>query len=248
MPLPPPDRLPRAGTGLYGQVLDLLGQEIIDGVLREGTIMHAAQVCERLSVSRSVVRESIRTLGSIGLVEARPQVGTRVLPASRWDLLNPHVVAWRANSQDYATQMRQLLELRLGVDATAAALAAQRLSDHDAARLLSLANDMRAAADRGDTHTFFAVDADFHRLILGGSGNAVIAQLAATISATLDARGRDTRPGMHDVTETSVNNHVALARAIVERNAAQAQAIARELVEQTLNEFEQHATPPTPHT
>src|SRR5690625_555429 len=77
----------RVGTGLYAQVVDVLGREIVNGDIEPGTIVYADQLCERLGVSRSVIREGVRTLSSMGLVEARPQVGTRVLPPEHWDVL-----------------------------------------------------------------------------------------------------------------------------------------------------------------
>lgn len=232
----------RIGTGLYAQVVDVLGQEIIDGDIPVGTILHADQLCERLSVSRSVVREGMRTLGSMGLLEARPQVGTRVLPPSNWDLLNPYVVKWRGQGPGYIDQMKELLELRLGLEHAAAGLSAARLSPELAQEMLRHALVMRESYRNGDTRTFFESDETFHRLMLEGTQNAVIAQLADTIGVTLHLRGQDTRPGMVDMTAEAVESHVRLAEALVARDAERAQAWALELVELTLAEFEQTHT------
>lgn len=237
----------RIGTGLYAHVVDVLGQEIINGDIPEGAIVYADQLCERLGVSRSVVREGIRTLSSMGLVESRPQVGTRVLPSTDWDLLNPYVVKWRGEGPKYVEQMKQLLELRLGIEHAAAGLAAKRLDPAVAQQVLERALAMREAFNANDARAFFEHDAAFHRTMLEGTQNAVIAQLADTIGATLDARGRDTRPGMHDLTAESVENHVQLAQALVDQDADAAQDLALELVERTLYEFEQvHAGSRTP--
>lgn len=229
----------RIGSGLYAHVVDVLGQEIIDGVIAPGEIVYADQLCERLGVSRSVVREGIRTLSSMGLVEARPQVGTRVLPQSSWDLLNPYVVKWRGQGPAYAAQMKQLLELRLGIEHAAAGLAAQRITAENATEILQHALVMQQAFLDHDARKFFEMDASFHRLLLEGTDNAVMAQLADTIGATLDARGHDTRPGMHDITAESVANHVRLAEALVARDVESAQRVALALVERTLKEFEE---------
>lgn len=228
----------RIGTGLYAHVVEVLGQEIIDGTMPEGTIVFADQLCERLGVSRSVVRESLRTLSSMGLVEARPQVGTRVQPATNWDLLNPHVVKWRGQGHEYLAQMRQLLELRLGLEQAAARLASERISHEDAERIYTAAVAMRRAFDEHDTREFFEADATFHRILLEGTGNPVIAQLADTIGAVLYVRGNDTRPGMHDLTLQSVERHAELAQALLDGDAVQAQASALKLVEATLLEFQ----------
>lgn len=228
----------RIGTGLYAHVVDVVGQEIINGDIPAGSVVFADQLCERLGVSRSVVREGIRTLSSMGLVEARPQVGTRVLPQSSWDLLNPYVVKWRGQGPGYVEQMKQLLELRLGIEHAAAGLAAQRITSENAQLILEHAIAMRVAYENHDARGFFERDSSFHRILLQSTENAVMAQLADTIGATLDARGNDTRPGMHDITGESVQNHILLAEALVARDVDRAQEMALTLVARTLQEFE----------
>ena len=228
----------RVGNGLYAHVVEELGQRIIDGDMPAGAIVFAEQLCDQFGVSRSVVRESLRTLSSMGLLEARPQVGTRVLPSTKWDLLNPYVVKWRAQGPDYVQQMRQLLELRLGIEQAAARLASARMSPDDAQRILRAGLDMQTAFENNDTRAFFDADAAFHRLLLEGTDNAVIAQLADTIGVVLRVRGNDSRPGMHYLTMESVQRHLDLAQALVDGDSAQAQASAVSIVEGTLHEFE----------
>lgn len=236
---PAPPR-PRGGSGLYAHVVEVLGQGIIDGDPAVGSIIFAEQICERLSVSRSVVREGMRTLGAMGLVEARPQVGTRVLPQANWDLLNPYVVKWRAQGEDYLQQMGQLLELRLGLEHVAAALAAKRLEPARAREILEYAHEMRAAFEEDDARRFFAADAAFHRGVLEGTQNPVIDQLAATVATTLVTRVNDTRPGMHDLSADAVEYHIQLAEALVNRDAEAAQSLALALVRHTLADFERN--------
>lgn len=231
-------RRPFTNTGLYAQVVDMLGQDIIDGVRPVGSLVFADQLCEQLGVSRSVVREGLRTLSSMGLVEARPQVGTRVLPSERWDLLNPRVVRWRTQGPGYVQQMRELLELRLGIEHVAARLATERISPDKAKQIVDAAQAMRDAFENKDPHAFFNADAEFHQLLLEGTGNAIIAQLADTLSPVLHVRGTDTRPGMHDLTAKSVERHLELAQSLIDGDSSRAQAAALLLVETTLREFE----------
>ncbi|MER7250639.1 FCD domain-containing protein [Kribbella sp. NPDC000426] len=229
---------PAAPSGLYGRVLDDLGREIVSGELPAGSIVMAEALCARFEVSRSVMRECLRALGSMGMVEGRPHVGTRVLPFTSWDLLNPQVVKWRAQSVQYVDQMRQLLELRLGVEQAAARLAAGRISEQDAAELRAAALRMRDALEADDSHDYFAADERFHQLLLNGTGNPVIAQLSGTVGAALQVRRHDMRPGMHDMTSGSVERHLQLADALGKRDAGSAQEAAFALVDETLQEFE----------
>lgn len=227
-----------APSGLYGRVLDDLGREIVNGDLPAGSIVMADALCARFEVSRSVMRECLRALGSMGLVEGRPHVGTRVLPFSSWDLLNPQVVKWRAQSGQYVDQMRQLLELRLGVEQAAARLAADRIPEQDAAEIRAAALRMRDALEADDSREYFAADERFHQLLLNGTGNPVIAQLSGTVGAALQVRRHDMRPGMHDMTRRSVERHLQLAEALGQRDGDSAQDAAAALVEETLQEFE----------
>jgi DNA-binding GntR family transcriptional regulator len=133
--------------------------------------------------------------------------------------------------------MQQLLELRLGLEHAAAGLSAERLPAEKAQEILDRAMRMRAAFEKGDARAFFEADADFHRIMLSGTQNDVISQLADTIGMTLDIRRHDTRPGMLDLSADAVEMHVDLARALVDRDASLAQRLALELVQLTLADF-----------
>ncbi|TRY20213.1 FadR family transcriptional regulator [Tessaracoccus rhinocerotis] len=232
-------RVTRMGSGLHGQIVNTLGQEIIDGSAATGSLMNADELVERFGVSRSVVREALRTLGSLGLVEARPQVGTRVLPPEAWDLLSPQVVTWRARGLQYESQLRELLELRHGVESSAAELAARRASDESGTQLVELAAHMRAAFEAGNADQFYAHDAEFHRLVLKSAGNIVIAQLAETISAAFNARRNNrSSPGAHTVSAEAVAQHEELANAIRGRDERGANQAVRDLVLHSIRELE----------
>jgi len=231
-----PGRTPRAG-GLYGQVVEALGQDIVNGRLRIGESIYAEQLSQAFGVSRSVVRESLRTLGSMGLIEARPQVGTRVLPRSRWDLLNPMVVYWRGRGSDYLVQQREILELRLGVEAVAARFAATRMAAEQIADMRQHAEAMARALADADQHGYFEADAKFHRTLLEGSGNAVQAQFADVIDAVLSARGTDMRPEMGLLQSESVDLHLKLVEAVAARDSKRAQRCVLDILEETLREY-----------
>lgn len=245
LPRQPQRRRAKSG-GLYGEVVDRVGEDIVTGKIAAGSIIYADQISQSLGVSRSVVRESMRTLESMGLVEARPQVGTRVLGSEHWDLLNPRVVSWRAKGNDYLIQQRELLELRLGLEATAAKLAAERISDEKGDLLVSLANAMGDALVAADPGAYFDADADFHRVLVEESGNAVISRFGDIIEAVLEARSTDNRPEMSRIVGESVRRHIALAEAVRSRNPVLAEKCAYDIVEETLHEFEPFTLPAPP--
>ncbi|MGF3056730.1 FadR/GntR family transcriptional regulator [Microbacterium sp. YY-01] len=225
------------GASLHSQVVDTVGQKIVAGDLAPDTVINAQQLCSQLGVSRSVVREALRTLASLGLVQARQQVGTRVLGHNSWDLLHPLVVRWRALGPDPVRQLHELLQLRLGLDHVAAALAAQHADDHERTALTDAAATMRRAFQSDDPVAFYTADATFHRMLLTATANPLIQQLAGTIAAALSLRGSDQRRGMHEITDQAVTLHEHLAAAIAVGAADDAAQAAQRLIELSQKEI-----------
>jgi DNA-binding FadR family transcriptional regulator len=230
-----PDRR-RSRGGLYGHVVETLGQEITGGRMPAHHIIYADQLTERFGISRSVVRESVRTLSSMGLLEARPQVGTRVLPMEHWDLLNPRIIEWRGLGPDATAQQRELLELRLGLEPIAARFAAARIDEGVAQGIVDAAADMRSALEAKDSFRFFAADSIFHRLLLEGSQNLLLSKFAATIDAGLHVR--ENMPTTQ-LSLDAVELHAELAQALISGDGDGAAVLATRILEQTLLEFEE---------
>ncbi|SFF73415.1 MULTISPECIES: FadR/GntR family transcriptional regulator [unclassified Curtobacterium] len=222
------------GRGLHAQVLETLGQRIVDGVLAPGTVVRPEAVAAEFGVSRSVVREALRVLQSLGLVEPRQRVGTLVLDIVSWELLAPTVIRWRGASPWYFAQQRELLELRLGVEPVAASLTA---GTPGAAAVLAAATDMIDACGREDSRAYLEADVRFHRALLTGSGNAVFAHFAGTVEALLRTRTSESRDTITRWTRDAAARHEAVGLALVAGDGGAASAAARELVRVTRDEF-----------
>ena len=90
---------------VHSQVADRVGMSIVRGDVGVGeTLPSEMQICEMMDVSRTVVREAIRTLTGKGLVEARPKSGTRVRPPEQWNQLDPDVLRWRLETSDMTAE------------------------------------------------------------------------------------------------------------------------------------------------
>src|SRR6201999_1764326 len=80
---------------LHGRVAYELGTEILRGDFPPGsTLPREAELMERFGVSRTVLREALRTLTSKGMIESRPKVGTRGRIKSAWNLLDADLLDW----------------------------------------------------------------------------------------------------------------------------------------------------------
>ncbi len=183
-----PGSAARALTGLHAQVLDRLGLAVSNGNLAAGTVVRIEELGRRFGVSRSVVREVVRVLASMGMVTSRRRVGVQVLPASEWNVYDPQVIHWRLASADRVAQLRSLTELRAAVEPEAARLAAERSSPSDASDLIGLAGRLWAAGREGDSELFLRLDIDFHRIVLASSGNEMFLQLHGLVAEVLSGR------------------------------------------------------------
>ena len=224
---------------LHSQVLDVLGTGITSGRIAEGEILDLARVETDLDVSRSVVREALRVLGSLGLITARHKVGTRVLPRSRWNLLDPQVIRWRSQTgPDGNVQLRDLLQVRLAIEPLAARLCAGQLDMSQLDTLQTLCDDLDAAAKDRDRAAFLHADELFHATLLHGSGNEILARFDGVVGAALQARQHESRPVVTEQTPPSLRLHRRLVQALhtaesagVDAAGRRAERVARELVE-----------------
>ena len=76
-------------------MLDRIGTEITSGARPVGTVLTLEGIGVEYGVSRSVAREAVRVLESMGLLASRRRVGATVQPRTGWNLFDPRVVAWR---------------------------------------------------------------------------------------------------------------------------------------------------------
>ncbi len=225
-------------SSLHQRVIENVGQRVVDGRLAAGDTLLAEHLELELGVSRSVVREAVRVLASLGLVESVKRVGIRVLPMSSWSLFDPSVIRWRIASSGKGTQLRSLTELRAAVEPAAAELAALHAPDDLAAELMSVAANMRAVGRSGDLQGFLELDIYFHSLVLSASGNEMFTELRGVIGEVL--RGR-TDYGLMPARphEEALQWHVDVADAIQGRRPAAARAAMELIMRRTTSEVQQ---------
>ena len=226
--------------GLHSQVVNTLGQEIVDGTFAAGDILNLDRLSERFTVSRSVLREALRVLQSLGMVEPRQRVGTQVLPRQLWDLFSPQIIHWRGQG-DYFAQMREMLELRLGIEPVAARLSARLMTTEEREAVAQAAAVMVQADQAQDGRRYLEADVQFHTLILQGSGNAVMGHFASTVAALLRTREQEKRFTITEYTPASAHRHNDLAAAIAVGDEDAAYSSAYATLEATLTEFVQES-------
>lgn len=170
---------------LHAQVLWQLGVAIVGGDFAEGSILPSdTDLLGRFAVSRTVLREALKTLAAKGMIEARARIGTRVLPRGRWNLFDADVLAWHFETGPDVDFLRSVAEVRIGIELQSAALAAERRSDAQAAHLEGLA---RAMGEATTAEEFARADLAFHRAVAEAAGNPFMASISTLVEVALTA-------------------------------------------------------------
>jgi DNA-binding FadR family transcriptional regulator len=170
---------------LHARVLWQLGVAIVRGDYPEGSILPSdTELLARFAVSRTVLREALKTLAAKGMIEARARIGTRVLPRQRWNLFDADVLAWHFETGPDLALLRSLSEIRIGVEVESAALAAVRRSEEQAEALIACASRMGEAST---PEQFARTDLEFHRTVAEASGNPFMASISALVEMALTA-------------------------------------------------------------
>ena len=192
MPASPPSSVPEGSRsrrgGLVQQVVAHLSQSLQDGSLQAGDRLPTeSAIMEQLAVSRTVVREAISRLQASGLVETRHGIGTFALSV-------PAAESFRIAAQDLATvdDVIAVLELRMGLEAEAAGLAAQRATAEHLTALARALHDFSTAIDASSDAV--PGDFEFHMEVAKASGNRHFVELMNHLGTRIIPRSRVNTP------------------------------------------------------
>lgn len=222
-------------------VLDRLGAAIVAGDHPSGAVLRIGDLEAEFRVSRTVVRDALRSLESLNMVEARRSIGITVSAASQWDVFARDVIRWRLESHEQGRQMRSLTVVRAAIEPVAAALAAT-VDGHEAVgeQLTAMADAMRKAGREGDLAATLEWDLAFHQLILHTCGNEMLAALDKVVEQVLRAR-HDLRLRPHRPHAVPMLLHSVVAAAIRDGDATVAETAMRHLVIEVIEDVAKYA-------
>jgi DNA-binding FadR family transcriptional regulator len=222
----------------HDQIARVLGTEILSGAYPPGANLPVeAELLARFEVSRTVLREVLKTLAAKGLVSAKTRVGTRVSDPVRWNLFDATVLSWRVALGLDDSFRRELFEIRRLVEPRAAELAAQRRDSASIAELRSLIERMGA---KGHSRRSFAeADLDFHLAVGAASGNSLMRSIAGVIEAALIASFTVSSPTEStELQAENVRNHEKIVDAIEAGDPPAASAAMLHVIEAGAVRFE----------
>ncbi len=198
---------------LREQLAASLAGEIVSGQLPPGSpVPSEPELIEQYGVSKTVVRETVQLLASVGLVKVQHGKRTTVLDGDEWDILSPLVQIAFLDSGTVEALVRELHQVRQLLEPHAAAQAAVRATSKDHDRLTSIADSAAASVETDANRQFLEDDRAFHLAIVrSGSHNRVLRAILRDVYTIFHA-------GIVELSEasrqTAIEQHKAIAEAI----------------------------------
>ncbi|WP_244972521.1 FadR/GntR family transcriptional regulator [Paramicrobacterium fandaimingii] len=182
-------RIPAEGGSRTDLVISNVKQMIATGELRAGDRLPIEkELSARWGVSRGSLREGVRALATLGVLETRQGDGTYVTQLDPDSLLSPLGFYAELRNSDQSTD---LLAVRRVLESESASLAATRMTEIEIESLESILSgiDQVLESDDVDPEAFIDADAEFHRRIANASANpALAAMIGSLMTRTLRAR------------------------------------------------------------
>ncbi len=222
---------------IHGHTLDKLGEAIVGGHYAAGAVIPPEPaLCEEFGVSRTVIREAVKSLVAKGLLSTGPKVGTRVLPEDNWNWFDPDVVLWKSKMGLTREFLRDLQELRRVVEPAGVRLAAERATKADIAEIEAAYAGMKDAIEHGGDYVSF--DLRFHQGLLRACHNRMVVQMSKALGALLRTSFEisTSRP---DGPASSLPLHRAVLDAVIARAPAAAEGACLVLIDSAQEDIEQ---------
>ena len=212
------DRLP----GLAQRVREEILAMVSSGDLKPGDRLPAERsLAQKLGVSRNVVREALRSLASMNVVDIRQGSGAFVSSLDIDSLIAPLEYAVALDQ----AALEHLAEARLVLEPAIASLAAERATEGDVAALRAIVRDSRVLVD--DPDRFVEADVTLHRKIVEIARNPVLGRVIESLGRLIRAS--------HEFTTTSgairvqaARDHDRVVETLAARDAAGAAAAMRD--------------------
>ncbi|WP_275782575.1 FadR/GntR family transcriptional regulator [Pararhizobium gei] len=208
----------------HAQVVDEIGKAIVSGEFPVGSILPGdPELALRFKVSRTVLREAMKTLAAKGMIVPRARIGTRVTVRTQWNLFDGDVLSWHFNCGVSDEFLFHLSEIRLAFEPHAAALAAINASDAE------ISGMMRLAVAMGDpqhtAETLAMADLRFHLAVAEASGNPFMRAVGSLIEAALVGIFKLSSPASgRELIDEVARNHIRIVEQISRRDVAGARA------------------------
>lgn len=204
---------------VYEFVIEQIQEMLLDGRLKKGDRLPSERdLTEQLSVSRTSIREAMRALEILGLVESRQGEGNFISGNMDDNVFQPLSVLFMLNNGKF----ENVLELREVLEIESVSLAVGRATPEDIEDLKAL---IQALRDSPDEKEAARLDMEFHYKIAAMTGNTLILSLFKAISVLMEAFIKNARELIHgdDLNRELLNViHQSVCDGIAENNREKA--------------------------
>jgi len=217
-------------------VSDAISEQILKlistGALRPGDALPPQrQLASQLGVSLSSLREALRGLAAIGVIEIKRGCGTYVCDHAAAALVKQF--DWALILQEEET--RELFEARRVIEVSVAGYAAQRATPQQVEDLKALGAAMMSSWQARDLQSLEQQDLRFHLAIAEAAGNSLLLHLAQSLYAVVEQFITIVPHTQH-----GMQNHLRILEAIARGNPNEAQDAVRDLLDQTEQLYQKH--------
>ena len=228
----------RMSNNYHSATVEWLGSWIASGKVQPGEALKVeAGLCEELGVSRTVIREAIKTLVAKGMLDVGPKVGTRVTPVRSWNLFDVQVVGWLAENGLPESFVMDLIDLRRTIEPTAVRWACERATPKQIAEIQAAYQAL--AASLGNKDEYNRADKLFHEAVLAASHNQFIERMVPALGALL-AVSFEVSSTVPDELGLTLPLHKEIADAIASRDGARGVWACMTLIERAALTISRH--------
>lgn len=216
---------PIKNTKVYEQVIDQIKDMVDKGTLKKGDKLPSERdLVDQLKVSRTSIREALRSLEVIGLIECRQGEGNYIKASFEDNLLEPLSILFMLEG----SSPEEIWELRKIIEVEASGLAANRITNEQLQELKELTQRFINCEDENIN---VEIDKEFHRKIAECSGNILIFNILRTVSTLVDRFIKDARKLIliqHENKEILFSQHYEIFSAIEKHSSSAARKAMRE--------------------
>lgn len=216
------------------EVLKQIRTLILEEKLRPGDrLLGEREMAVELGVSRTTLREALRTMELLGWLEIKPGGGTFIRDAQLNEVISPLALALSVEP----ARIEELWETRITLEVECAGLAALRASEEDLKGIADALREMKYSV--GDLEVYAKADAQFHFLVAQASQNSMMNRLLQTFVVHILELIKKAGPlrFSHDVGGLdTIQEHISIYEAIASRNAEEARAQMRKHLEGSRSE------------
>lgn len=206
---------PIKSTKIYKKVMDQIKDIVTNGELKRGDKLPSERdLGEQLQVSRTSVREALKALETLGLIEVRHGEGNYIKDNFEDSLLEPLSIVFLL----LGSKTCEILELRKIIEPETAALAAKNITTEQLLELREIADELN---NTEDIHTSISLDRTFHNKIAEASGNSLISTIMFAVSSLIENYIENSK--MHTLNKEIVKiHHEEICHALETHNATEA--------------------------